>query len=259
MRAAPRPIARLALVACLGAALAPAAAARAETPASDPRATKIADQVMTALGGRDRWDKLRGIRWSFEVTVKDTMRASRRHSWDKWNGWHRVDGVNRSGQKFTFIEQLEGKAPGRAWMNAQAIQGDSLAKLMKRAKSLWINDTYWMLMPYKLRDPGVHLGYDGDTTFAGATYDRLTLSFNHVGETPGDHYWVYVNRANHRVERWDMVLQGDQPPPATYTWEGWEQHSGLWFPTAHRQDKLVIYTRNVETVTQFKPGEFKNP
>jgi len=241
--------------------LAAAPPPRAPAPrasASDPHAVAIADQVLKALGGKERWDHLRGLSWSFDVAVNDTVKSSRRHTWDKSTGWHRVEGVNRAGQPFVFIEQIDGPG-GMAWMNRQRIEGDSLAKLLKRAKSMWINDTYWMLMPYKLRDPGVTLRGDGDTTLAGQVYDRIALSFVGVGETPGDHYWVYVNRANHRVERWDMVLQGDQPPPATYTWEGWEPHDGLWFPTAHRQGNVVIYTRKVETLARFKPGEFKTP
>jgi len=81
-----------------------------------------------------------------------------------------------------------------------------------------------------------------------------------VGDTPGDHYWVWVNRANHRVERWDMVLQANKPPPDTYTWDDWEQHDGLWFATSkHGADKHVIYTRAIETVKAFPPSEFTQP
>ena len=234
------------------------AVAGAETPASDPRAVKIADQVMQALGGKEAWDKIPGLRWTFEVTMNDTVRSSRRQAWDRRNDWYRVEGKNRAGQQFCFMRDLKSDH-GHAWMDGQAIEGDSLQKLLKRAKSLWTNDTYWLLMPYKMRDPGVTLGYAGDTTVAGLTYDRVALSFENVGETPGDHYWVWVNRKNHRVERWDMVLQGDQPPPKTYTWEGWEQHGGLWFATAHRQSPAVVYTRNVEVVSKFGDQEFSAP
>jgi hypothetical protein len=233
--------------------------ARTEAPTSgsDPKAVAIADQVMQALGGKAAWDKLTGLRWTFEVSVNDTVRPGRRHAWNKMDGWHRVEG-QRKGVPFVLVQQLN-TANGKAWMAGQAIEGDSLKKLLKTSQSMWINDSYWFLMPYKLRDPGVTLKYAGDTTLAGVQYDRLALSFSSVGDTPGDHYWVWVNRANHRVERWDMVLQGDQPPAKSYTWEGWELHDGLWFPTAHRGDKATIYTRNVETVSEFRPGEFASP
>ena len=238
-------------------ALAPLA--RAETAASDTRAVEIADRVMAALGGKERWDRLRVLRWTFEVSVNDTLRPARRHSWDKHTGWHRVDGTSAAGQAYCYIENLH-DSTGMAWVNGQRIEGDSLRKLMRRAHAVWINDSYWFLMPYKLRDPGVTLKYDGEVKDStGAVHDRLALSFENVGMTPGDRYWVYVDRARHRVERWEHLLQDAQPPPVPWSWEGWEENGGLWFPTAHRNANRVIFTRAVETASQAKPKEFTAP
>jgi len=131
--------------------------------------------------------------------------------------------------------------------------------LVVRGERLWVNDSYWFLMPYKLRDPGVTLLHAGDTTLAEVTYDRLALSFTNVGMTPGDHYWVWVNRANQRVERWEMVLEGDSPPPESYSWEGWEEHGGLWFATSHRRDSTDVLTNRIALVPSFSPAEFEQP
>lgn len=247
---------RVWLAALLLLGFAPRALAAAGT--ADPKAAHLADQVMKALGGQKRWDALPGVRWTFGSSVNDTVRSARRHAWDRRTGWHRIEGTTRAGDKFVFIHKL-GTEEGMAWMNGTAVEGDSLKKLMKRANSIWINDSYWMLMPYKLRDPGVQLAMASDTSVNGTAFQRLALSFENVGDTPGDHYWVYVNPGTHRIERWDMVLQGDQPPPRTYSWEGWEEHDGLWFPTAHRQDQVNVFTKAVETVKEFGPNEFKAP
>lgn len=226
---------------------------------SDAKAVAIADQVMAALGGKPKWDSLRGLRWSFGSMLGDSVRSERRHAWNKHTGEHRVDGVNRQGQRYTLIHSLTDSTRGMAWVDGTRIEGDSLRKLVKRASALWVNDAYWFLMPYKLRDPGVKLAYAGDTTLAGKTYDRLALSFENVGLTPGDCYWVFVNRADHRVEHWEMVLEGDDPPAVAYTWEGWEQHDGLWFPTAHRRDSTNVFTSRIETVLAFAAAEFEQP
>jgi hypothetical protein len=233
--------------------------ARAETPDSDPKAIEVADQVMKALGGKDHWDSMPCIAWTFESAVKDTMRpGARHHMWDKHSGWHRVEGKNRQGQSFVVVHRLD-QPEGKAWVDGVAIEGDSLQKMLKRAKSMWTNDTYWMLMPYKLRDPGVRLKYDGEVKEGDVTYDKLALSFEKVGETPGDHYWIYVNRATHRVEKWDFVLQSDQPPPQTWTWEGYEQHDGMWFPTTHRSGDMTLYTHAVETLAKPPAQAFSAP
>ena len=236
----------LSVAGAVAALCAVAPVAGAETKASDPRAVKIADQVMAALGGKGRWDGLRYLRWTFEVSVNDTLRPGRRHLWDKHSGWHRVDGTNRAGQTYCYIENLN-DSTGMAWVNGQPIEGDSLKKLMRSAHGQWINDSYWLLMPYKLRDPGVTLTYDGEEKDStGALCDRIGLSFENVGMTPGDRYWVTVDRATHRVVRWDHLLQGGQPPPTPWTLEAWEQHGGLWFSTAHRSGRRIVYTRAVE-------------
>lgn len=230
-------------------------------PPADPqqRAEQIASGVMDALGGQRAWDGLQGLRWTFAVTVNDSVRNERRHSWEKPTGRHRVEGLTRAGQKFVVLHTVGDTTQGRAWVDGTPIEGDSLHKLVKRAEAMWVNDTYWMLMPYKLRDPGVTLSWAGDTTVERRTYDRLALSFDQVGLTPGDRYWVWVDRTDRRVKRWDMVLQGNAPPPVSYTWEGWEQNEGLWFPAAHRRDSLNIATHPVEVVREFPAAEFEQP
>jgi len=85
------------------------------------------------------------------------------------------------------------------------------------------------------------------------------MTFGNVGQTPGDHYWVHVNRANDRIESWDMVLQGDTPPPKGYTWDDWKKSGGLWFATHHRREGTDVFTRDVEAVTTFRPNEFTAP
>ncbi len=234
------------------------ASAASATPASDPRAVKVAQEVMTALGGKQKWDALTGLRWTFGASINDTVRSSRRHSWDKHTGWHKVEGKTAKGDAFVIVHKV-GTDEGRAWMNGTPIEGDSLKKLITLGERMWVNDTYWMLMPYKMLDPGVMLAFDSTKQLDGKTFDVVSMTFDHVGQTPGDHYWVYVDQANHRVERWEMVLEGQKPPPAAYTWEGWVQQGGLWFPTAHRKDKVNVFTNDVVAVSSFPPNEFTAP
>jgi len=85
------------------------------------------------------------------------------------------------------------------------------------------------------------------------------MTFGTVGLTPGDRYWVFVNERTHRVERWEFILQNQQPPANRWTWEGWQEHDGLWFPTAHRMDRTNVFINGVETVREFPAGVFSAP
>jgi hypothetical protein len=99
--------------------------------------------------------------------------------------------------------------------------------MLDNAYGAWINDTYWLLMPYKLNDPGVTLGYDGEETIDGTTYDRVTLSFDNVGLTPKDRYWAYINRDTHLMDRWAYILKGGEGPATAWQWKGWTRHGGV--------------------------------
>jgi len=95
--------------------------------------------------------------------------------------------------------------------------------LLDGAYEAWINDTYWLLMPYKMKDPGVHLKYAGEETRQGQEYDLVELSFEEVGLTPGDRYWAHINRSTHLMDRWSYILQDDPPgsQPTVWDWNGW--------------------------------------
>jgi hypothetical protein len=234
-----------------------AAPAAAHVPPSDPAAVALARSVVRALGGRERWDALPGIRWTFGASTHDTVRVSRRHAWDKLTGRHSVEGTLANGAHFRVVHTVGDTLHGAAWIDGRALAGDSLHTFIRKADAMWVNDSYWFLMPYKLFDPGVILKFDGVVHDSAGTFDRIAMTFDHVGLTPGDRYWVDVDHATHRVARWEAALQGREPPPLRYTWESWQQHGGLWFATEHRQGATSVFTREIETVRSFPPHEFR--
>ena len=159
-----------------------AALVLAALPATaQPTADQIADQVQQALGGKEAWDQTRFIRFSFA--------GRRTHHWDKWTGRHRVEGQSQDGKSYVVLSNINTKE-GDAWIDGQKAEGDQKKEWLDRAYGAWVNDTYWLLMPYKLRDPGVNLTYAGKAEVDGIQYDKLALSFGKVGLTPGDRYWA---------------------------------------------------------------------
>ncbi len=242
------------------AAAATSACAQRETGPERARAT--AKRVLDALGGADRFAALPGLRWHFASSVGDTVRSLRRHAWDRRSGWHRVSGIGRDGIPFEIAHVVGDSTRGWATLGMRRLEGDSLRRAIQRGHALWTNDSYWFLMPYKLLDPGVVLADLGDTTLAGRPHHRLGMSFERVGLTPGDRYTVFVDAADARITRWTYVLEGQSGPPSEWTWEGWEQHDGLWFPTLHRAPEgsaragNAIHTNAVETVREFPAAEF---
>jgi hypothetical protein len=193
--------------------------------ASDARATAIADRVMDALGGKEAWDATRFLRFTFG-SERDGKFMGRTHNWDKWTGRYRVEGDTRDGLRFVILMNLNTRE-GSAWLAGRQMEGAELKAQLERGYGMWVNDTYWLLMPYKMRDPGVILSYAGEETDGGAMYDKVKLTFENVGLTPRDAYWVWVNRDTGLVDRWDYVLKGENVPPTTWRWSSWKKYGGI--------------------------------
>ena len=204
---------------------APSAAApgpgRVEAPMIRDPAQVLADRVEAALGGREAWEETRFLSFGFA--------GRRMHWWDRYTGRHRLEGTNREGQRYLVLHDVDDRgAAGSAWLDGKAAEGATLAELLENAYAAWVNDTYWLLAPYKLRDPGVTLSHAGMETVDGVEYEKLGLTFEGVGLTPGDRYWMYVHPETGLVDRWSYVLEGPAnadgaPPPTMWEWRGWQE------------------------------------
>lgn len=183
---------------------------------SDAKAIAIADEVMAKLGGWENWDRTRYITWKFF--------GRRLHVWDKWTGNIRVERGDE-----IILMNLNTKT-GRAWKGGQEItHPDSLAKPLQFGYEAWVNDSYWMFMPYKLKDSGVTLKYAGEDTMAGGRQaDVLSLAFENVGVTPENKYLVYVDKETRLVGKWDYFDKAtDEKPRMSTPWTNWQQYGNI--------------------------------
>ena len=213
---------------------------------SDARAVDIADDVMQRMGGRRAWDETRYFRWRFF--------GRRLHVWDKARGDIRVEGQERdSGEPYVILMNLHTKK-GRAWRSGvEVTDQDGLDELLDRGEAAWINDSYWVFMPYKLKDTGVTLKYLGERSMDdGRAAEALQLTFREVGRTPENKYHVYVAKDSGLVEQWDFFSEaGDTEPRFKIPWHGW-QHHGRILLSADRGESahtdLAVFDALPETI-----------
>jgi len=183
---------------------------------SDPHAVAIAEEVVEALGGCAAWERARVLEWTFF--------GRRSHVWDKWTGDYRLD----EGQKVVLMNLNTGV--GRVYEDGVEVADVAQrAKELARAKSIWINDSYWLVMPYKLLDPGVKLTDAGQKKLGtGQAADVLRLTFEAVGDTPRNAYEVFVTKDTRRVAEWAYFEdQADAEPKLTSPWSGWKEYGGI--------------------------------
>ena len=192
--------------------------------ASREKARVIAEEVMEAMGGWESWHATRYIRFTFF--------GFRTHYWDKDTGRYRVSWTDReNGQAHVVLMNLN-TGEGRAYTDGmEVVDAGARNRFLERARGAWINDTYWLLMPYKLQDPGVDLAYTGEEVVDGVVYDKLHLSFDDVGNTPGDEYWAYINRETRLMDKWVYLLQlregQDERSRGEWKWNDWRRYGGI--------------------------------
>jgi hypothetical protein len=172
-------------------------------------ADDIARRTVETLAG-PAWEKARYIAFTFNVVRSGGSVANYPQRWDRYTGDYRVSGRDQKGVPFAVIMNVNTRK-GRAWKDDQEVADP--AELLDLGYRRFINDTYWLLMPIKSMDPGVHREYVGDKTDScGMMWDVVKLTFDPgVGITPQDQYWMWVNRDTGLVDEWDMKLQASKP------------------------------------------------
>jgi hypothetical protein len=192
------------------------------------RADQLARGVAMASGA-NAWQAVRTVAFTFVVREGNDVKVSRSHVWDVKA---HTDTVT-VGEVSTPID-LKNVDPNNP------LQADAF--------KAWTNDSYWLVAPLKLFDPGVRRDYLGSRNVMGKDYEVLQLSFADVGLTPGDRYNLYVDPLTSLVAFWDYMPSPDKTVQAT--WEGYRHLSGLKLSTYHQMGPRTITMENVRVVTE---------
>jgi hypothetical protein len=224
----------------------------AEQPASStPTADDVARRTIDAQAG-SAWEKARYFAFTFNVDREGKIAASFPQKWDRYTGDYHVTGKDQKGDAFVITMNVN-TMKGRAWKNGVEATAAELPDMLLFGYRRYINDTFWLLMPLKMMDNGVHRTAAGERSDScGRTWDLVKLSFDQgVGLTPGDVYWAWANRDTGIVEEWDMKLQGTKPedPPVEVKFHEFRRINNVLISTARevvgrkqvvRLDDLVI-------------------
>lgn len=228
----------------------------------ETRADSVAMQVYEYFGGSRAWAALPYLRFDFATGTESsrTLRAS--HLWNRTTGDYRLE--TPAGQDSVYVTLFNVHTQqGSVYLNGERVEEGRAAELLQSAYRRFINDTYWFLMPVKMFDPGVSRSYEADSS--DAQTDVLRLSFEGVGLTPGDQYWIYVDRETGRVERWAYRLQSHPPDhvPAPLRWTDYRTIETAAGPIRIAERKVgsasAIYTDNVAAPASVDDGAFSDP
>ncbi|MEO9869008.1 hypothetical protein [Ekhidna sp.] len=208
---------------------------------SDLLATLLADKSMLAMGGRKAWDDTRYISWSFF--------GRRNHTWDKLTGNVRIEEPESDLTILMNINTKEGKA-----MKGGQEVSDSLDFYLNRGYGLWVNDSYWLVMPFKLKDSGVTLKYlREDTTLTGDQSDVISLAFEEVGVTPQNVYEVWIDTDSKLVTQWAFYPDSTSLEPSFITpWADYNKYGNILLSGNRGKSELS----NIKVLEEVAQGTF---
>jgi hypothetical protein len=213
---------------------------------SDARALQLADACMRALGGRRAWDETRFIAWrSF---------GARLHVWDKASGDLRIEAVDRTSGAPTLTLMNLRTRTGRAWRGGRELTGSELASALEAGYASWSNDSDWMFMPYKLKEAGVTLRYEGFRPF-GEYGDCEVLSLRSRANELGaeQRYEIALDPRTQLVRAWAFYAKpADEQPLFTSPWADWRRYGRILLSADRGPGRVLsdigVYERLPEAV-----------
>lgn len=231
----------------------------------------LADLVMDALGGEKAWESTRFLAFRWVVTRGENQTpVSRSHAWDRFTGRYRVEYEGRGKHHVALFNLNEirpdsalGKIPvGQAWVNGEKLAGAAADSALARAYSIFVNDSYWLLMPFKWRNPGVHLTYEGRRLLS----DRQEYGVVHITFDPDlgvteDEYWAFVDPGTGIMVAWQYQLQRQEEKGSIIWWRDWRQVGPIRLAASRRWEdgERRLYFEDLRAAAEVPQGTFDPP
>ena len=184
-----------------------------EVKAYNPNADKLAHNMLKAIK-HEAYKNTGYIDWSFK--------GKRFYKWDKIQ--HIVEVKWNDAKVLLHPNDL---TKSTVYLNDKEVSYND--NLVKRALRFFNNDSFWLVAPHKLFEPGIYRSIrivDGK--------EALHVKYSKGGTTPGDSYTWLLDK-NYMPTHYQMYVQAMIKKGTTVTWENWIQTtSGTLLPKNHR-------------------------
>lgn len=191
----------------------------------DQRALQVEALMVEAMGGRKGWEQARFFDFIWAVE-RGGRTVERHHVWDRWTGRYKLE-APVGDHRMVAVFNTNTKE-GDVWLDGHKLGADSARTLLDRAYAIYINDAYWFLMPFKWRDPGVNLRYQGITRDSLGRWETVELTFEDVGLTPENRYLAFIDPETHLMRWWEHYrTRSDTAANVRSAWNDWQRRGPI--------------------------------
>lgn len=186
----------------------------------------LTDKIQTAINQK-AWDSTGAVYFEF--------RGAHKYLWDKNNHFVQVEWDDN---KAIFnTETLEGVA----YENEIKVEGEGKTDLINKANAYFNNDSFWLIAPFKLRDPGVTR-----SIVMQDNQKALMVTYASGGSTPGDSY-VWLVDDNFVPKAWRMWVSIIPVGGLETSWEDWKTYSNSIKIASSHKGLLDLTLENIKT------------
>ena len=190
-------------------------------------ADKVAELMLEELN-KDAFDKINFINFEF-------FGGGHKYLWDKVNN----NAVIRWGDNKVIIDLDSQQSV--AYNGDELISGDEAEKMKQKAWSYWCNDSFWLMAPFKVFDPGTQRSLvDVDDGTYGLMVDYIS-----GGVTPGDSY-LWILDENYRPTGYKMWTQIIPVKGMYVDWKVWDDYNGAQLCLSHTMAGKLRSLENVK-------------
>ena len=171
----------------------------------------LADKILEALN-KQAWDSLESIGWVYPIGNHSYhWLKSKNDVIVKWDNYRVI--INTKDHT------------GQAWKDGDLINDNNL---IEKAFKYFNNDSFWLIAPYKIKDPGtirMLVDYDGR--------EALLVQYTSGGTTPGDSY-LWILDDDYKPRAWKLWASIIPIGGMEFTWENWVNVDGAQISTLHK-------------------------
>lgn len=195
-----------------------------------PKAEQLADNMLAALN-YEAWDETGAIKWSF--------RDAHHFIWDRNAPKGGAVEVMWDNNRVQFF--ANDHLGGKAWMDGSLQKGDQLKEKLETAWGHFCNDSFWLIAPFKVRDPGTSRKW----VDLGEGEEGLLVTYGSRGVTPGDSYlWLLAEYGTPKA--WKMWVNIIPVGGIKATWENYmTAQSGIRLAAEHNMEAFTLQLTDI--------------
>lgn len=171
------------------------------------KAEDLADKMLTTLN-KEAFDSLKYISFTFKGLHQHKWNLEANTVTVSWDSLDVFVNLNRPTDSYDLIEY--------------------------QAYEYFINDSFWLVAPFKVRDAGVIR-----STVDVEDGEGLLVSYTSGGVTPGDSY-LWILDEDGFPKAWKLWTSIVPIGGVSFSWEDWETHQNTWICTRHKSALLDL-------------------